>query len=110
MSNAPTLRSQSIRQVILRIVHNCCTANPDAVVLTEQICNGFAGRVPPGEAEVREAICDLLDDALIVQVPVPTMSLIPTQGYRTTKRGRDFWRAGCPWDRLDAFSRAEDRT
>jgi len=102
------LRSRSIREVILHVLHNCGAASPDIAVLARHIYDAFSdGRVPYGREEIDAEIADLIEDGMIGVHDVPDVGPMPMKGYKIKSRGRDFFRAGCPWAKIDEFTGAE---
>jgi len=106
--NPQTAASRIIRQRILTLLCNTFAANPDVGVLAEHVYALFAdGRVPYGPHAINAELVDLLDDGLIEVYNAPTLGHLPSKAYKPTSKGRDFARAGCPWDRIDEYTGGE---
>ena len=67
-----------------------------------QIRNGFARQtVQITDSELRRALNDMVDDALIVRQWDGDLC---QDMFRIASRGRDFVAAGLPWDKIDEFT------
>jgi hypothetical protein len=101
---AETIRSRSIRELILRLCYNTHRANPDISVLARHIYEGFStGRIQYLREDIDPEISALVEAGMIAVVNVPNVGM-PEKGYRITNRGGDFFRAGCPWAKIDEFT------
>jgi len=101
-----TNRSREIRKTILRLLYNAYQANPDIGLLADHVYSGFSTSV--FQYERREIDCELVDmieDGLLVVEDAPgEIGPMPKKCYRATSRGRDFHKAGCPWEKIDEFT------
>jgi len=106
MISEPTARSRSIRETILRILANAYGANPTVCILADHLYRGFSASVLQfGRAEIDCELVDLIEDGLIAGQDAPGgVGPVAAKCYKTTSRGRDFFRAGCPWDKIDEFT------
>jgi len=100
------LRSRSIRELILKIGYNTHQAAPGVAVLARHVYAAFStGRVQYEKAEIDVEISDLIDDGLLAVEDLPGVGVGPAEkGYQATSKGRDFYRAGYPWGRIDEFT------
>jgi len=107
--SAATARSRRIRQDILRTSCNAFAACPDVGLLADQIYEGFStSQLQYGREEIDAELVDMIDDGLLTVGDADGFSgAMPKKIYRSTSRGRDFHRAGCPWDKIDEFTGAQ---
>lgn len=103
--NHETAKARVMRETILRVLYNTFAAAPGVCVLLSHLHQAFStSTVPPLPEEVNGQIVDLVEDGLIVAAEAPGVSSIPQKCYSLTSKGRDFYRARCPWDKLDEFT------
>jgi len=106
MISRETAESRRIRQDILRTICNAFAANPDVGLLADQIYGAFAtSAIQHDRGEIDAELVDMIDDGLLVVEDAPGFTgPMPKKIYRSTSRGRDFHRAGCPWGKIDEFT------
>jgi len=99
MTLPPELRrSRHIRRQILTMLIETYRAVPGLAIAVEELLDTVArGGGPLGfaTAEVRAELLDLAHDDLVE---------IDQLRVRITTTGRDFLRAGCPWEQVDEFT------
>ena len=97
-----TQRSRFVRSIVLECLAAAARAGNRLGFSFQQLRDGFAAsRVDVDDAEVRYELGDLTAGGLVDEEWDPDL-----QGhyYRLAKPGRDFVRAGMPWDLLDKFA------
>ena len=103
---AAILRSRIIREAILKIAYNTHQAAPGVAVLARHLYAAFStGKVQYEKAEIDAEISDLIDDGLLAVEDLGGVGVGPAEkGYQSTSKGRDFYRAGYPWGRIDEYT------
>lgn len=103
MDASATIRSRHLRGVILRILVFASRAIEGLGYADTDILEGFrrSTQISASNAELREALADLVETGLAAR---RWDAELGTQYYTATARGRDFGRAGMPWDRIDEFT------
>ena len=104
--SAATAQSRSIRETILRILFNTYSANPSVGLLADHLYIGFSSsQFQYAKNEINVELGDLMEDGLVVVEDAQgTVGPLPLKCYKTTSRGRDFFKANCPWERIDEFT------
>jgi len=102
-----TVRSRSVREMVLRLSYNTFLGNPDIVLAFHHVYEAFrTGVVSYTSEEIQAEVADLAEDGLVAVAELPTVGEMPEKGVKSTSKGRDFFKAGCPWDRVDEFTGA----
>ena len=100
--SAEIARSRFIRGIVLDLLWTADGAGSRFGFTFEQLARGFgASRVEVAIAELRRELNDLAADQLVRQ---DWDDDLRCDHYTIGPRGRDFKRAGCPWDRIDEFT------
>ncbi len=100
--NSEVTRSRFVRGIVLDALWAADGAGMGAGFTFGQLRSGFAvSRVELGAAELTREMNDLLDDGMVKREWDEDLGC---NMYAMDTRGRDFKRAGCPWDRIDEFS------
>lgn len=100
--NATVIRSRSIRAMLLNSLWTVDGAGLGLGLTYGQLSNGFAAsKIGISEPELRRELNDLVDARLAARTWDEDMR---DDMYTIANRGRDFKRAGCPWDKIDDFS------
>ena len=99
------IRSRMIREAILTTLSVMDAAGSSFGLKFDQLHEGFArSRLEVGASELRADLNDLRDDGLIVEQWDQDVS---ANIYRISSRGRDFKRAGMPWQKIDEYTGSE---
>lgn len=105
MGQREILRARSIRERLLSVLVNMYEANPSACLLRDHVVRPFTGGgVQFAWGEIEAEIVDMQRDGLLEIRAASGYDAPAPQCYCITSKGRDFYRAGCPWDRVDEFS------
>jgi len=91
------IRSRAVRSRILEVLSSLHSAVPGMAMTAEDLVNQVSAG-SPFAMDIQELQCEVieLNDKSLVEL---------NQGHvRITAAGRDFMRAGMPWDGVDAFS------
>ena len=93
------IRSRAIRGRILGILTTLHSAVPGMAMPVDQLIAESAKTSPfvMDDSELQAELIDLADHKLIDHDG-------PQQLVKITSPGRDFCRAGCPWDAVDTFT------
>lgn len=104
--DAATIRSRCIRETILRILYNTFRANPGIAVVARHLYEGLStGQIPYSVEAIDVELAELLDRGLVESIDAPgEIGPAHVRAYRCTAKGRDFHRAGCPWNKIDEFT------
>ncbi len=98
-------KKRAIRLRILTLVCNMFSGNPDAALLAGHLYQAFsAGRTPISQEEIDSQIVDLIEDGMIAVEDAEGVASVTGKCYRSTSRGRNFFDAGCPWEKIDEFT------
>jgi len=99
------LKSQMIRQAVLNLLALFDAARGRYALTKEQIRRNFIkGRTEVTAADLESELTDLAEQRLIAATFDEELGVWL---YTIATRGRDFRRAGFPWDKLDEFSGAD---
>ncbi len=102
MSRTDIARSRFIRGIIVDVLWVADGAGNAFGLSFQQIYRGFANsRVDVAESDLRRELNDLVDDKLLKRKWDETLNC---HMYAITSRGREFKKAGCPWERIDEFT------
>ena len=95
-------RSRWVREIVLRMLVAVDGAGMGLGLTWPQVRAGFSRRQQEApDSELRRALNDLVDDALIVRQWDGDLC---QDMFRIASRGRDFVAAGLPWDKIDEFT------
>ena len=98
-------KKRGIRLRILTMACDMFAGNPDACLLADHLYLMFsAGRTPISQEEIDAQVVDLIEDGMITVEDAPGVSQVAGKCYRSTLRGRNFFDAGCPWEKIDEFT------
>ncbi len=100
--NSEVTRSRFVRGIILDCLWSVDGAGSGFGFTFGQINAGFArSHVEVSSAEVRRELNDMVDDKLISR---QWDGHLEADVYRISSRGREFKKAGMPWDKIDEFT------
>lgn len=105
--SAAAARRRVIQETVLRILRIRFAEIPGVPVLWENLLYGFSTAIVPyNEAEIREAVADLVERGFVRPESVEGAGDLPEVGYHITADGRDFVDARFPWDEIHRFRHA----
>ena len=95
-------RSRMIREAILQALSIVDGAGSSFGLTFEQLHLGFSrSRLEVKASELHREMNDLVDDQLICK---RWDEELEGWEFRLTSRGRDFKKAGCPWEKIDEYT------
>lgn len=95
-------RSRYLRERVLETLWLADGAGANFGLPLGKVMDQFAcARVEVSEADVRRELNDLVDDSLIRREWDEDLTC---DLYRITSSGRDFKKAGYPWDKVDQYT------
>jgi len=102
--SAADARRRVIQETVLRILRVRFAEIPCVPALWSNLLYGFSTAIVPfSEAEIREAVADLVERGFVRGETLEGTGELPDVGYHITADGRDFVDARFPWGEVHKF-------